>query len=78
MHVPQQFGLDVSRFPDVNPSTRARQALEAPCRWGTLRYRYCCKRSIPVIFKSKRGANCSLIPFNRTTPQPSVRNQDCA
>jgi len=27
---------------------------------------------------SKRGTNCSLIPFNRTTPQPSVRNQDCA
>ena len=78
MHVPQQFGLDVGRLPDLNPPTGIRQAVGARCRWGTLRYRYCCKRSIPVIFKSKRGANCSLIPFNRTTPQPSVRDQGCA
>jgi hypothetical protein len=49
--VPEQFGLNVSRLPDMNPSTRIRQAVDARCRWGILRYRCCCKRSIPVIFK---------------------------
>ena len=30
--MPEQFGLNVSRLPDINPSTRIRQAVDARCR----------------------------------------------
>jgi len=52
--MPQQFGLNVSRLPDVNPSTRIRQAVDARCRWVILRYRHCYNLSYAHSGQSER------------------------